>query len=76
MVYELLVGTAPFGYDNFSEEYLKKIKEGLTEEQLSKIKCPVTKDLIHKLMDNDIQKRLGSKGGFEEILEHEYFNCE
>jgi len=50
LIYELLVGTAPFGYDDFSEEYLKRITLGLTEEHLSKIKSPTTQNLITRLM--------------------------
>jgi serine/threonine protein kinase len=30
LVYELLVAKAPFGYENYSEAYLNKIKNGLT----------------------------------------------
>lgn len=53
LVYELLVGVAPFGYENFSEEYLQTIKNGLTEEHLDKILCPTTRDLIKRLMENN-----------------------
>ena len=40
-----------------------------------KINCNVAKDLIKRLMQNDIEKRLGHTKGFDQILEHEYFNC-
>jgi serine/threonine protein kinase len=53
LVYELLVGAAPFGYEDFSSEYLEKIKKGLTEEHLEKIACPTTRVLIKRLMEND-----------------------
>jgi hypothetical protein len=50
----MLAGSAPFGYDNFSPEYLQKIKMGLTQEHLEKIACPVTRELVQRLMENDI----------------------
>ena len=49
------------------------MKKGLTEAHLQKIKEPDAKDLIAKLVV-PAEQRLGSKGGFEQILEHDYFN--
>lgn len=49
------------------------MKKGISQEQLAIIKCPETRDLIFKLLASP-SVRLGAKKGFEEILEHDYFN--
>jgi hypothetical protein len=49
------------------------MKKGITEQQLAHIQCSATRDLIQRLLAPS-EYRLGSKGGFEEILQHDYFN--
>ena len=72
LLYELLVGKSPFGYGTLTEEMIEKVKKGLTEEILSQIKDEEAKQLIEALVVSDPEKRLGKKGGFNEILEHPY----
>lgn len=41
--------------------------------QRNKIPNPVTRDLLHRLLDKDPERRIGA-GGVEEIKEHEFFH--
>lgn len=49
------------------------MKKGIPMESLEQIACPITRNLIVRLLDEP-SKRLGTKGGFDEILQHDYFN--
>ena len=49
------------------------MKKGISQETLEIIEDPISRDLIFRLL-NKPEMRLGIKGGFEEILQHEYFN--
>lgn len=49
------------------------MKKGIQKQTLLKITCSITRDLVARLLE-DPSTRLGSKGGFEEILQHDYFN--
>ncbi len=58
----------PFGYEGPENEDLEqKILKGLNKEILGKVEDVDLRDLIEKLMQKDIKKRLGSERGFEEI---------
>ena len=76
LIYEMLIGVTPF-YNRERKLLLLKIRQ-------SKVVFPDKKkykieysdefvDVVLKLLDKDKDKRLGSKGDFEEILKHPFF---
>jgi serum/glucocorticoid-regulated kinase 2 len=76
LLYEMLVGIPPFFHRNKHRMYFlikespvnfpDPIKHGIDVS-------PLAKDLIKKLLDKNMKKRLGSSGGVEEILSHPFF---
>lgn len=70
LFYEMLIGFPPFSSMN-REQVLKNIEN-------AKLRIPVrvsatARDLIKKLMKRNLNKRLGSKNGAEEVKSHPFF---
>ena len=79
LLYEMLVGVPPFGYEGANPKLregtthiIADIAKGLNEEQLKLVKDPAAASLIKQLLFPP-PTRLGGKGGWKEILSHEYF---
>ncbi|CAO1301760.1 unnamed protein product [Diamesa hyperborea] len=71
LIYEMLVGTPPFYSDNAFGIYEKILCGKITFPQNF---CPVSRDLIKKLLQQDRTKRLGAmKNGANDIKNHRYF---
>ena len=72
LMYEMMVGIPPFFCDNQEKMY-----QLITRAELrfpKKINLSDTaKDLLQKLLIKDQDQRLGSKNGFNEIMQHPFF---
>mmetsp|Transcript_32296 Transcript_32296/g.23355 ORF Transcript_32296/g.23355 Transcript_32296/m.23355 type:complete len:145 (-) Transcript_32296:47-481(-) len=81
VLYELLVGIPPF-FDRTSKlKLINKINnfDVVFPKKYTGINIsPCCQDLISKLLNKDKHKRLGAKGGSQEVLAHEFFEeiCE
>jgi len=74
LMYELLTGQPPFGYeDGETESIKKKIVNGIQLSDLACITNPKLLDLLKGLLNKDKTKRLGMLEGFNEIVKHEFF---
>jgi len=74
LMYELLTGQPPFGYeDGETESIKKKIVNGIQASDLECITNPKLLDLLKGLLNKDKTKRLGMLEGFNEIVKHEFF---
>ncbi|KIH69142.1 kinase domain protein [Ancylostoma duodenale] len=72
VVYEMLYGLPPFYSKDHNEMYNRIVNEPL------KIKRSISNastDIITGLLQKDKTKRLGSKGDFNEIKDHEFFKA-
>ena len=72
LMFEMLFGIPPFFSDNVEKmyEYITKAEVRFPKKiQVS----DSAKDLLLKLLIKDQNKRLGAKGGFEEIKKHDFF---
>jgi hypothetical protein len=49
------------------------MKKGISEEKILELNSETARDLVKRLMEVP-DLRLGVKGGFGEILQHDYFN--
>ena len=76
LIYEMLIGVTPF-FNKNRELLLTKIQKSkvvFPDRNKYKIKySDEIADLITKLLDRDVSKRLGSKDDFTEILSHPVF---
>ena len=76
LIYEMIVGIPPFYHKNRDHmffliqeatiKYPDPNKHGITVSETAK-------DLINKLLDKDMDKRLGSKNDLKEVLAHPWF---
>ena len=76
LIYEMLIGVTPF-FNKNREVLLSKIQKSkvvFPDRNKYKIKySDEIMDLVQKLLETDVSKRLGSKDGFSEILSHPVF---
>lgn len=76
ILYEMLIGIPPF-FDKNREKMFTKIKSKNPKYPDQKIHgfsiSDTAKDLISKLLKKDLEKRLGYKHDYNEILSHEFF---
>lgn len=70
VLYECVVGAPPF-LDKKRELVLEKIKKG--QLNIPSTVSAVCSDLISKLMNQEINSRLGSKRGAAEVKQHPFF---
>lgn len=73
LIYEMLCGLPPFYVDNLEKMY-EMIKSGPLKFPKKVSLSEDAKDIIRKLLDRNVQNRLGSKRGLEEIKAHPFFN--
>ena len=76
LIYEMLVGIPPFYHKNREHMFLliKEASIKFPDKKKHGIEVsPAAQDLINKLLDKEMKTRLGSKGGIDEILAHEFF---
>jgi serum/glucocorticoid-regulated kinase 2 len=71
--YELLYGCTPFGDENTYVTYEKILHNEIVFDGRREI-SPQAKDLILKLCNKNKDKRLGSKKGLDELLNHEFYS--
>ena len=72
LIYEMLSGVTPFF--NFNRHQLNNNIKNKPVQWFKAIKCsPELKDLVEKLLVKDPSARLGSQGGYEEVLSHPWF---
>ena len=76
LIYDMIVGMSPFIHKNQSKMYelIEKAKVRFPDRDTHGIEMSSdVKNLICKLLTKDPKKRLGSKGGMEEIISHAWF---
>ena len=73
LIYEMLCGVPPFYSENINDMFDLILNGNLRFPKKIKL-CDETKDLINKLLVKNQNVRLGSKGGFDEIKIHPFFN--
>jgi serum/glucocorticoid-regulated kinase 2 len=77
ILYEMLIGIPPF-YDKNRDKMFIKIKKKSPKFPDQKIHgfsiSATAQDLIEKLLEKDMTKRLGSKNDVSEIFEHPFFD--
>lgn len=76
LVYEMIVGIPPFYHKNRDHMFYLIKEAEIKYPDLKKHGISVSKeaqDLINKLLDKDMDKRIGSEGDVDEILAHPWF---
>lgn len=74
LIYEMIVGIPPFYSENRKKMYDRIVNQKLSFPDKNKVFVSnVTKDLITKMLEKDCKKRIGAKGGMDEVLKHPYF---
>ena len=78
LMYELLVGIPPY-FDKSRHAMYKMIRTRAVrfpQQERDKFSIsPEAQDLISKLLTKNRQKRMGAKGGVQEILKHPFFKA-
>lgn len=69
----MLCGVPPFFHDELEKIYKKILKKDLEFPKKPEISREA-KDLLCKLLDRNVNTRLGAKMGFYEIKEHPFFS--
>lgn len=76
LIYEMIVGITPFYHKN-REHMFMLIKEATIKFPDHKLHgiyvSPEAQDLINKLLDKNMETRLGSDGGVDQIMAHDFF---
>lgn len=76
LVYEMIVGIPPFYHKNRDHMFYLIKEAEIKYPDLKKHGISVSKeaqDLINKLLDKDMDKRIGAEGDVDEILAHPWF---
>lgn len=76
LIYEMIVGFPPFYHSNQQTMYELIEKFPVKFPDPIKHKIPMSeevKDLLTKLLEKDPKDRLGTEGGVDEIMSHEWF---
>mmetsp|Transcript_29052 Transcript_29052/g.92734 ORF Transcript_29052/g.92734 Transcript_29052/m.92734 type:complete len:323 (-) Transcript_29052:48-1016(-) len=72
LIFEMLAGYPPF-YDEQPFGIYNKILVGIDSVEFPQHFDSAARDLIRKLLHPSLDKRLGVKGGFEEVMRHRWF---
>jgi len=70
--FDLLTGRSPFHSNRGKQETKERILRG--KFHTPAFLTPMAQDLIRRLLRRPVDKRLGSKGGAQEVKNHEFFN--
>ena len=76
LIYEMIVGIPPFYHKNRDHMFhlIKEASIKYPDPKRHGISVSKTaQDLINKLLDKDLDKRLGNEKDFEEVLAHPWF---
>lgn len=79
LAYEITIGTPPFTHDNrflLGQMIVKETPPFPTDQQKKKYGIQMSakqRDFIMRLLDKNPKTRIGSKGGYKEVLAHPYF---
>lgn len=73
LVYEMMMGESPFGDGNKFVVYTNILKKEVSFDRYKSALSEEAKSLIKELLVKDPSKRLGARGGMEEIKEHPFF---
>ncbi|EAR84334.2 Serine/Threonine kinase domain protein (macronuclear) [Tetrahymena thermophila SB210] len=72
LLYELLTGVPPFYSENLELQYKLILEDELEFPSFLNISYPC-QQLIKQLLQKDPKKRLGSEDGFQDLMNHDWF---